>query len=757
VTTDSTGKATVYFASSSNQGFTSLITASATFNNATASIQVSATSAAAPFRYAIIDLGKDVQPLRVANNGWVLVRRFETDHYEYYRWKAGTLEHLTCDQQNNQFFPLDMNNQGAVVGWLYGDYEVEPAAALYWSSSSTSAEKVSAPNEFRRWDYGPPDYRDEIPFVRYATFSAINDQNQIFGSVYTDGGRFVDRGVFPGQGPEATLNAHRWSTDFTAPTQLSDCAPSNIDRGFYAWSGASDSIVRANAAGHYIGTKSAAAAAHDIGYWVIVPETLTGMVDGHAVPFWPYDINENADVVGSSYDYNQIIVENSDGTQTSINDTYPYPVAINNWTRTFLNIDGTTSDVPTPQVLGYSGASSILWQRTRDGTAYLRFNIDEMIGGADGWELSDLTDISDEGMIVGTGLFAAAQSEVHGVLLLPVELKDLKASGDDDDVVIQFRSSDADNSESNIAWIEPTRSQSDKTPRMPQLQIKVKNAPPNLKIRWRMENRYPRRSGQDDLDLPNSDENPYKVLLANQPWEIYDEYSDPDVFFGGDCTIFMTLLDSNENPISSEQQFKFRIRGRNPDDGDCKSHIIDNQAAVWYAWAVAKHESGDSTGAIYNQFANGLANGGVGAHGAKGEPFHADSEGDGWGLFQRDSNSGYPVTTAETWNWDSNMRGFLETEYPGHLQTANAYVDSVQQANPSTFEEPGFTIEGVPISGRDLLALTLYNGRQGRSNSTLLHFDSTAPSGSRWSTGLPNAPGKDKPYANFIMQEYNDG
>jgi hypothetical protein len=323
-------------------------------------------------------------------------------------------------------------------------------------------------------------------------------------------------------------------------------------------------------------------------------------------------------------------------------------------------------------------------------------------------------------------------------------------------VTVAFRSSDTDNSEANIAWIEPIKSQADKTPRMPQLQISLPGAPSGLKVKWRMENRYPRRDGRDDIDFPNSDQNPYKVLPANQPWNIYSEFSDPDLFFGGDCTIFMTILDGNENPISSEQKLKFRIRGKNPEDADCKAHIEANQGAVWYAWAIAKHESADSNG-FYNQFATGLANGGAGAHGAKGEPFYSPDEGDGWGLFQRDSASGHPVTSNETWSWDGNMKGFLQDEYPEHLDIANNYVNSVKNSNPSTFEEPQFTIKGRAISGRDVLALTWYNGPQGRSNSSMMHFDGSKPSGQQWTLNLPDAPEKDQSYVEEIIDQYNGG
>jgi hypothetical protein len=103
------------------------------------------------------------------------------------------------------------------------------------------------------------------------------------------------------------------------------------------------------------------------------------------------------------------------------------------------------------------------------------------------------------------------------------------------------------------------------------------------------------------------------------------------------------------------------------------------------------------------------------------------------------------------------MLGFLVDEYPEHLNYVNTYVNSVRTSNPSTFEEPEFTIKGRAISGRDVLALTRYNGAQGRSKERLMHFDSSKPSGQRWSLDLPNAPEKSQPYVHEILDQYNGG
>jgi len=330
---------------------------------------------------------------------------------------------------------------------------------------------------------------------------------------------------------------------------------------------------------------------------------------------------------------------------------------------------------------------------------------------------------------------------VDNVILLKVEVKDVS-----NNQVI-----------SDTAWIKAHKTDnSGEEAEMPKLEAKIPGLPNTFQVLWKLESRYPRRNGRDDLNVPYSGGDDSGVFTTgDQPWRIWQDIAfSTDPIFCGNETLKFKLIGSSG--AFGAGVLEFKIRGENPDDARCKAYIIANQGDVWYAWAIAKHESADSTG-YYNQFANGLANGGAGVHGAKGEPFYAPSEGDGWGLFQRDSASGIPVTTQETWSWDRNAMGFLNDEYPGQLQIANNYVNSVQNSNPNTFEEPQFTIKGQAISGRDVLALTWYNGPQGRSNSRLLHFDGSKPAGQRWSLDLPNAPGKPQSYVAEIMDQYNGG
>lgn len=326
------------------------------------------------------------------------------------------------------------------------------------------------------------------------------------------------------------------------------------------------------------------------------------------------------------------------------------------------------------------------------------------------------------------------QNGTYHIVVLPVEVTD---------TAYIVRSS---------AWIKRHTSGTEAKPEMPKLEVRILGAPAELQVEWKLENRYPRRQGRDDLNLPKVGQ-PGVFVAGDQPWKIWEEVNNSNgpKFFGGDVKLKYKVYSGTS--VAATGEVSFKILGENPDDARCKAHIIANQGALWYAWAVARHESQDSTG-FYNQFANGRANGGAGDHGAEGEPFYSPIEGDGWGLFQRDSSGSY-VTTEETWSWEENMRGFF-TEYSKHRQIANNYVDAVLASHRDTFEEPEFVIEGRTISGRDVLALTSYNGLRG-TPQLRMRFDGSKPAGQRWSKNLPNARKKNAPYVNFVMKAYNNG
>jgi alpha-tubulin suppressor-like RCC1 family protein len=713
-----------------------------------------------PYRYAVIDLGKDMRPIRVNNKGWVLLDGTRDGQWGYFRWKAGVLEQLTYTPENSGIWATDMNDEGVVVGavqkwgeWI-DDAENEPEAGLQWPANTSEAVKISAPVAASSWDWRNPGT------IRQGSFSALSNKNaagqaKAYGRVRTGGGFGF---LFS---PFSVINAYRWS-DFGSPVELSHSVATPFFDEYnniigFSWTGFIDTVSRANSSDHYIGRQETPPPAE----WWFYPELhgpITGMIDGQAVDFGPEDLNESGVVVGNRTDGGPMVIRTlaAPPSEPSPDVVLPgaYPVAINTHMARTATDGGSPTPTPTPtpapapQILGWDGSATVLWERQPDDRTWHGFGLEDMIPSMDGWEIWDINDMNDNGVIVGTGSYKdpahpTAPAEGHAFLLVPVELNDV-SNGQ----VI-----------TDIAWIKGHTSDDDAKPEMPKLQVQFVGAAAEWQVEWKLKNQYSRRGGKDDFDLPKAAE-PAIIRSGDQPWKMWEAISNSSgpKFFGGDVKVKYTVRQPDGGTIGSGE-LTFKIRGENPADDRCKARIIENQGPVWYAWAVAKHESRDSSG-IYNQFANGRADGTAGAHGARGEPFYSPQEGNGWGLFQRDESSGHSVTTEETWSWDGNMKGFVQDEYPEHLRIANNYVDGVKRNNPDTFEEPQFTIEGINISGRDVLALTSYNGLQlppGQGLSARLTFHSGNPAGQRWTKSLPNAPGDENlPYVNLILRAFNE-
>ena len=183
-------------------------------------------------------------------------------------------------------------------------------------------------------------------------------------------------------------------------------------------------------------------------------------------------------------------------------------------------------------------------------------------------------DISNSGLIVGQGV--RYTFDEHGnvidqqekaFLLLPVELKDV-SNGQ----VI-----------SDIAWIKGHTSGSDLNPEMPKLEVRLAGAPSEWQVEWKLENRYPRRGIRDDLNIPDAAQGPGIFVAGDQPWTIWQEINNSNgaKFFGGDVTLKYTI--HSTAGVGDSGQVIFKIRGENPNDAQCKAHIIANQGAVWYA------------------------------------------------------------------------------------------------------------------------------------------------------------------------------
>jgi alpha-tubulin suppressor-like RCC1 family protein len=721
----------------------------------------SAESSPARVRYAVVDLGTDQTPRVLTNNNAVLLGARQ-------RWQRGHLETLEAGPQGvapSYMYASDINDDGTTVGEITINSEerttrldnevegpvklVQRSVAAKWDTGSITPSLLPAASE--TYALTPPS-GDPYPTLRgtmtYSTATTIDNDGHILGIAMPSGGC---QNTIPDWLPNGG-KANHWGYfaagyDWKTGAQLGNLALS-LNGNYYTLSG-EDRVIRKSRHGTQIGDRHWNFRAYDgWAIWISMNATYqssVAIVNGDDVNFYPRAVNSKGRVLGSDangwFGYDP---ETKRRTYFVGNSPAYYIQAFNGRElSTAPDSAGNALVTDAPQLVGGYGRAACLWEQRAPGGKYDATTLNQLIPADSGWQLEQATDVNDAGVIACIGWYqppAPARPQRRACLLAPVEIRDTS----NNQVV------------TDVALIKGHSANGDSAPEMPKLEARIVGAPPDWQVEWSLENRYPRRNGKDDLALPPAGGGSGVTLAADQPWKIWEAINNSagPKFFGGDVAVKYTIRPTSGKNTVGDASFK--IRGENPADDRCQQQIIDSQGATWYAWAIAKHESRDSAG-VYNQFANGLADGTAGAHGARGEPFYSPAEGNGWGLFQRDEASGVSVTTEETWSWHANMEGFLFKEYPGQLRIANTYVDSVKRNNPATFEEPQFTIKGRSISGRDVLALTWYNGPQGRTNASMLRFDASRPAGSRWSLSLPNAPGKTEPYAHLVIAEYDGG
>jgi alpha-tubulin suppressor-like RCC1 family protein len=377
-----------------------------------------------PYRYAVIDLGKDLYPIRINNQGQILVQGVDAnDNWGYFRWKGGVLERLNYTGPNTEIIARDLNDSGTVVGaflnegpWVR-DTVNELRGGLVWPANSANATKISAPSAYRRFEPQKPGS------LRLAELSAVNNDGAMFGVACTGTVRgFLNQTL-------TVMNGERWPATSGVPTPLSQESAINNppDSDVSNWQGASDTIRRANSQGEYIGRKFTP--------FATLPGFLqgieTGMVDGQSASFNPVDINEAGIVVGSAGA--DMVIVSSPTSQITINGASP--LAINDHTRPAPSAVTQSSPapspsptpVPIPQILAWSGNALVLLERQDDGHKWHPFGLEEMVPTMDGWENLNPYDMNDNGVIVGTGWHTdpsnpQAPGEYHAFLLVAVEL-----------------------------------------------------------------------------------------------------------------------------------------------------------------------------------------------------------------------------------------------------------------------------------------------------------------------------------------------
>src|SRR5688572_4403631 len=258
-----------------------------------------------PYRYAIIDLGKNLYPIRVNNKGVILLQGVGPDgNWGYYRWKGGTLEPLTYSGAHSSLEAKDINDQNEVVGTFHRsdgpwneDGPNELRGGLRWPGNRSTADKISAPGAFP--GFGPHNWY--LTF-QSASLTAISNKGEAFGEIATGSVRgFLWSTNF-------VLNSARVPAGSTSPVQISNAtAINNLNDQFLShWTGSSDTLSRASKE-HYIGRKLIPFTDNYI-FFNDIPGDRTGMIDGQVVHFDPVDLNEAGLVVGNSAPSGSIVI-----------------------------------------------------------------------------------------------------------------------------------------------------------------------------------------------------------------------------------------------------------------------------------------------------------------------------------------------------------------------------------------------------------------------------------------------------------------
>ena len=234
-------------------------------------------------------------------------------------------------------------------------------------------------------------------------------------------------------------------------------------------------------------------------------------------------------------------------------------------------------------------------------------------------------------------------------------------------------------------------------PAAPQLTAQFKDLPQWITATWSMtlttERSNHRFDGIDNRTLPQ---------VTRSGSEVYDITSElQNEIIGGACALNVRVGDAEAIT------YPFVIRGKNPLDATARAYVDANVDAefVSYAWKIAKHESKEGVGRVYNQF-NASENQ------YKELPNWGTPH--GWGISQVDRGRNGD-TTAEVYNWHTNitaMNSVLRSKRSDALRFLG-YYSSAYSNQPNWSEPPSTNINGQVVSAEMWSTITLYNGADG--------------------------------------------
>jgi hypothetical protein len=296
-----------------------------------------------------------------------------------------------------------------------------------------------------------------------------------------------------------------------------------------------------------------------------------------------------------------------------------------------------------------------------------------------------------EGMTSGTAQLTARlkvaadaavplESDTVNVTILKVELKDGATVVNADDYVYITDS-----------------------PQMPQLKASLKPTGPSGNAKWRLYVEYtrPDRGSYtgDKEYYPGPGASAWKTVSAGGTWDIAAEFGTQ--FRGGKATIYCEYQ-------GVQCQQTFHIRGDNPTEAAARAYLDAN--GPWFAYCIAKHESGTQSGRTYLQFNEDGTLGPDPAdyqycpnRGAGGAPY-------GWGMMQLDNielpgqttyrspDNGDPWAQ-ELWSRKANCDTAIQVlARKGEISTAHLNTIAPDGAGGHIMP-PDITVSGVSFTG----------------------------------------------------------
>ncbi len=274
--------------------------------------------------------------------------------------------------------------------------------------------------------------------------------------------------------------------------------------------------------------------------------------------------------------------------------------------------------------------------------------------------------LNSQGAIAALGT-APTSSGTAALLLLPVQLKNLadptlRNGANYKDTQVSFLQSSTDTNINSVAWIAASDSSQPVVingiypPRMPEL-VASSGSMSGLTFNWKLQVTFHDRYGNPHRDFDSGDPNcsntnayiltdpivnpsahtsdtPDQVTIPSDgswhqisdgsPWNVYQDTAWTTAtnqgFFGGDAVVSLKITDNSGNIIVPEQDYKFRIAGENPSAATAKAFLtgtyggpsaaqaLGSNPHAWFAWAIAKDETGgEGSRGYYNHF---LTNGG---------------------------------------------------------------------------------------------------------------------------------------------------